>query len=266
MGIYGIDVASYQPDRFSLSVNGKKAEFVFIKATEGISYTNPRFAAQRAWAISNGLRVGYYHFLHAGNAAAQITYFHQFLTRGNYLRSGDMVACDWESYQAGGKTYNASNADKNQFIDNALKAFPESRVLLYCNTYQYKNVEKGSYVGDGLWIAAPSDPDGKPSIKDPWVFQQVGVSGQDIDYCKFATRADLDKWADGKVKKMPNVDPVDGKSQTYREVWETDAAAPPAGHETPENPTWWPMSLLKYACEQIDVLNKKVDDLSKKVQ
>ena len=58
------------------------------------------------------------------------------------------------------------------------------------------------------------------------------------------------------------VDTPDKKDATYRSVWEIDAATPPKGHETEANPTWWPMSLLKYACEQLDVLNKKVDELS----
>lgn len=60
-------------------------------------------------------------------------------------------------------------------------------------------------------------------------------------------------------------DTVAVKSTTYKQVWETDAATPPAGHETDKNKTWAPMSLLKYTCEQIDVLNKKIDALSKKV-
>lgn len=71
-----------------------------------------------------------------------------------------------------------------------------------------------------------------------------------------------------KIKKPEpdkKVDPVEKKSKTYKEVWETDAARPPKGHETDRNPTWWPMSLLRYACEQLDEISKRLDALEKKL-
>jgi GH25 family lysozyme M1 (1,4-beta-N-acetylmuramidase) len=207
--IYGTDVASYQPGEFALSGGGKKYEFVFIKATQGINYVNPDFKAQRAWAIKNGLRVGYYHFLEAGNPTAQAKYFHDFLHRNGYLRPGDMIACDWESYSSSGKTFNATNADKDTFVKNCVSAFPESKVVLYCNTTQWKTRDTTSYCGDGLWIADPSSPDGKPNIKHPWTFQQTAITGnQDVNVGNFSDRAALNKWADAK-RKIP------AESKTY---------------------------------------------------
>lgn len=64
---------------------------------------------------------------------------------------------------------------------------------------------------------------------------------------------------------VPVVDVPDPKSAVYKQVWDTDAAAPPTGHATPENPSWTPMSLLKGIYEQVDALNKKVDALEKKL-
>lgn len=257
--IWGTDVSGYQPDAFDLDKSdGTKYQFVFIKATQGVGYVNPRFKAQRAYAISKGLRVGYYHFLEQGNAIAQVEYFHNFLNSGGYIRPGDMIACDWEGYTKNGQHWNASNSDKDTFIHNALLGFPESRVVLYCNTSQWKNVDKTSVVGDGLWIAAPSDPDGKPSIQHPWVFQQTGIDGQDVDLANFASRAALNTWADGKVK-APVTDAQAPKSVAYKQVWETDAMTPPNGQSTAVNSWWMPQSVLRYAAEQAAEANAKAD-------
>ncbi|MFK0297339.1 GH25 family lysozyme, partial [Streptomyces sp. NPDC090442] len=59
MTVRGIDVSSYQPSTYN--TNGR--DFVFVKATEGTSYINPRQSAQAAQARRNGLVVGFYHFL-----------------------------------------------------------------------------------------------------------------------------------------------------------------------------------------------------------
>jgi LysM repeat protein len=63
----------------------------------------------------------------------------------------------------------------------------------------------------------------------------------------------------------PVVDKPDAKSTVYTQVWETDAAEPPAGHKTEENPTWWPMSILKGIYEKVEGLEKEVAELKKKL-
>jgi len=81
-----------------------------------------------------------------------------------------------------------------------------------------------------------------------------------------AVRNDIaDVLEKGPKASTPVVDTPDKKTASYKEVWETDAATPPKGHETKENPTWWPMSLLKYACEKLDEISARLDALEKKV-
>lgn len=77
----GVDVASWQhPDGSSIDWPAVKADgvsFAFVKATEGVSYTNPYFAADWAASADAGLFRGAYHFARpsAGSAAAQARYF-----------------------------------------------------------------------------------------------------------------------------------------------------------------------------------------------
>lgn len=66
-----------------------------------------------------------------------------------------------------------------------------------------------------------------------------------------AVRNDIGDVLSGKVTPV-----ADDKSATYKAVWETDAATPPAGHATTENPVWWPMSILRGAYEKAERAEK----------
>ena len=71
MVIKGVDVSSYQPSDYST----KGLDFVFIKITEGTSYTNPKWVAQRKTARDAELVTGFYHFGRAGSMKKQADYF-----------------------------------------------------------------------------------------------------------------------------------------------------------------------------------------------
>lgn len=186
MTVKGIDVASYQPT--SYDTDG--ITFVFIKATEGTSYVNPKQAGQTAHAREHNLVCGFYHFLHPGNIAAQARYF---VDRCASL-PGDILACDWESSSAGA----ASGAEKDTFIKAVKELRPDHRVVLYCNTTFWKQRDTTSYAGDGLWIADPSAPTGKPRIQAPWLFHQYSISGgMDRNLANFTSQAALRAWAAG---------------------------------------------------------------------
>jgi lysozyme len=64
-----------------------------LKATEGVGYIDPQFAANRAKAHAAGLIVGLYHFARAGNPAAEAAYF---LHTVGTLRPGEFLVLDWE--------------------------------------------------------------------------------------------------------------------------------------------------------------------------
>lgn len=61
------------------------------------------------------------------------------------------------------------------------------------------------------------------------------------------------------------VDKPDVKTDLYKQVWDLDAATPPAGRATTTNPTWTPMSILKHLADTVDRLEKKVTELEKKL-
>jgi GH25 family lysozyme M1 (1,4-beta-N-acetylmuramidase) len=179
----GIDVSAYQPS--SYDTDGYS--FVFIKATEGRSYINPKLAAQTKHARDADLVVGFYHFLWPGNLAAQAEYF----VRHAPEKGGDILAVDWETT---GEGTHATNAEKDQFIRKVKRLRPNNRVVLYANRHYWLTIDTTSYAGDGLWIADYVSA-GNPRIKAKWRFHQYTDDPLDKNVADFASKAALRTWA-----------------------------------------------------------------------
>jgi GH25 family lysozyme M1 (1,4-beta-N-acetylmuramidase) len=182
--LHGIDVSAYQSSAYDTD----GLSFVFIKATEGRSYVNPRLTAQTKTARDAGLVVGFYHFLWPGNLTAQAEYF----VRHAPDRPGDLLAVDWETT---GEGTHASNAEKDRFIRKVKELRPDNRVVLYCNRHFWLNIDTTSYAGDGLWIADYVTA-GKPRIKAKWRFHQYTSQPHDKNVAHFASKSALKEWAD----------------------------------------------------------------------
>ncbi|MGW1714049.1 glycoside hydrolase family 25 protein [Streptomyces sp. NPDC002156] len=181
----GIDVSAYQSDTYDTD----GLSFVFIKATEGRSYVNPKLTAQTKRARDGGCVVGFYHFLWPGNLTAQAEYFvSQAPERGNR----DILAVDWETT---GDGTHASNAEKDTFIRKVKELRPNNRVVLYTNRNYWLTIDTTSYAGDGLWIADYVTA-GQPRIKADWLFHQYTDDPVDTNVADFTTKAALQKWAD----------------------------------------------------------------------
>ena len=189
MTVQGLDVSGYQSATFSVSGQS----FVIVKATEGTSYVNPRYAAQVAHARSHGVVVGHYHFQHHGNAVAEFEYF----AKHADVRSGDIIALDWE--QKGDST-----ADKDAWLRAAKAHYPHNKVLLYTYTSMWRGVDTSGYVADGLWIADPNHAAGHPAVTHSWVFHQYSTAGG-IDHSigNFADAAALEMWTKSLAPVAP---------------------------------------------------------------
>jgi GH25 family lysozyme M1 (1,4-beta-N-acetylmuramidase) len=180
----GIDVSAYQ----SSSYNTEGISFVFIKATEGRSYVNPKLTAQTKRARDAGLVVGFYHFLWPGNLDAQARYFVSKAPE----KAGDILAVDWETTSDG---THASNAEKDLFIRKVKELRPNNPVVLYCNRNYWLTVDTTSYAGDALWIADYVTA-GKPRIRAKWRFHQYTDDPLDKNVADFSSKAALREWAE----------------------------------------------------------------------
>ncbi|NJP42264.1 GH25 family lysozyme [Actinacidiphila epipremni] len=187
--VNGVDVASYQASDYPTA----GLDFVVVKATEGSSYVNPKHSGQVATARAHGLVVGHYHFVRPGSMSAQVDYF---LAHAG-AKAGDFLALDWEDP-------GVSNADKDAWLHDAKSKVPEHRVIMYSNRDYWLHRDITSYCADGLWIADPSAPKGKPRVEHPWLFHQYSSAGGiDRNVGNFASRAALASWAGARTPKPP---------------------------------------------------------------
>jgi GH25 family lysozyme M1 (1,4-beta-N-acetylmuramidase) len=183
--LHGIDVAEYQSSSYST----EGLAFVMVKATEGVTYINPKMAAQAKQARDAGCVVGFYHFLWPGNLAAQAAYF----VEKCVSHEEDLLVVDWEWTDHHTR---ASNAEKDRFLREIKRLRPKHRVLLYCNRDFWLHHDSTSYAGDGLWIAHHTTM-GKPDIKADWIIHQYSDSNGKLDknVAAFKSTADMHTWA-----------------------------------------------------------------------
>ena len=89
--VAGVDVSNWQGTITWSKVAASGIKFAFVKASEGITYTDAYYASNRANARANGIPVGAYDFAQpsnvAGAAAAEADYF----VRAATPQSGDLL-------------------------------------------------------------------------------------------------------------------------------------------------------------------------------
>jgi hypothetical protein len=212
MGSYGQDWSSYQaaqPDTTGLA-------FAFVKVTEGLSYTNPKWQAQRDHAKAHGLVWGAYHYPHMANSPeAEADYFLSKIA----WQPGDLIVLDWEGYDAANK--GVSRARQRQYKDQWLAyvraRMPGHRVGTYMNVDYWANGAAGP-VGDFLWIATANRPAGSPGITSSWLFHQYSAATVDRDFCPLG-KAELQAWALGVAQADIEEDDMPTAEQIAEAVW-----------------------------------------------
>ena len=180
----GIDVSAFQPvvDWTQIAAAGKT--FAFIKATEGVTYTAPTFAAH--WAGAEGkVRRGAYHFFRSSSAGeAQIQHFFD-VVRTAEAQNGKaelppVLDVEWQrsSDPLGGLTRDAF-ADEVAAAVRELAALSGRRPIVYTSPNFWGLLpERGIEPIADLWVAR-FDVD-KPGITgrwDKWTFWQYSAKG-----------------------------------------------------------------------------------------
>jgi GH25 family lysozyme M1 (1,4-beta-N-acetylmuramidase) len=237
--IKGIDVSAYQSTTYDVT----GLDFVITKVTEGLSYVNPRWTAQRDRAKAAGLVWGAYHYPHMANDP--IAEADRFLAQVAW-QPGDIIVLDWEGYDAANKGVPRARqlAYRDAWLKYVKGKMPQYRVGMYCNVDYWKNVDKTSNCGDFLWIATAGAPAGEPGINYGWTFHQHSTAGGiDHDVANFPTRAALAAWARGLTEEDPMAG-MTGK-ELAQGVWKTDDVLPAGSTEkNKDNKAWTAQTYL----------------------
>ncbi|MFE1145206.1 peptidoglycan recognition protein family protein [Streptomyces rochei] len=176
--------------------------------------------------------------------------------RANHAGSGDDDVLRAVINESRKPTDDEANTDGNRHFYGAefwysgnhamTQAQYETGILLSCAINDFHGWNEESEIGHGEWQPGKWDP---------------GIRSGDMEDMNRVRR---DIAARQKMGPKP-VASNNQKTQTYREVWDLDVAPAPKGHDTGGNKYRAPISLLVWIAEQQDVINKKLDEIMKRL-
>lgn len=193
----GIDISSYQGDVDFAAVKGGGIDFVFAKATEGVSFVDDRFKQYHDGCKEHGIPFGAYHFLRFNcNPVVQAQHFLQTIDscHGDLLPMVDVEVTD-------GATASIITDRLSSFLNEVEKTLNGKRALLYTFYGFWNDTMQGStsFSGHPLWIAeynndsAPTLPAGFKTF-NLWQHSSqghvpgiVGDVDEDVDFSSLST-------------------------------------------------------------------------------
>ncbi len=214
--IYGLDVSHWQGAINWQSVGAAKPAYVYVKATQGAGFVDPRVTRNVNGATNNGIVAGCYHFLSANTAVnSQVDHF--LSVYEPFHNEGRLPPCmdlEWD--------YNGSGVDRwadksKEFIGDKSLAWLEGveaalgvKPIFYTNKNWFENrVGATNKVlnGYGVWMSRYGgySNDAPPMMNEyKWYLWQftdrgtvAGVTG----------RVDVNLSADGFPADLPASDP-----------------------------------------------------------
>lgn len=207
MSAEGIDVSDFQVDLTAHDLSG--LSFAFTKATDGLSITDPHFAANWATIKAARLHRGTYHELQAGLPVSQAAHFLA-VVQGGGLEPGDMLSVVASDYPG------VTDDDVLAFCEAVQHAtHGHNPVLAYTDLSVGANLRRTSAAGFPLWVAWPSPVAPAMPLANwrSWRLWQwgtrfiPGLGNVDADAYN-GTPADMDAWiASYKPKPPPSPKP-----------------------------------------------------------
>lgn len=192
--VKGIDVSNHNGPVDFARACADSIDFVYIKATEGIEYSDAMFAHHFDGAKAAGLKVGAYHYFRFGSPGHLQAY--HFL---NAVRERDLdlpLAIDVEDWLNDEGVPESEVREQLRVMVDAL-ASNGMRVIIYTNKDGYTRYIDSHFPDADLWLCSlsPTPP------QAPWAIWQhshqgtVDGASTPVDVNTFAgTRADFDSW------------------------------------------------------------------------
>ncbi|MCW2724358.1 MAG: putative secreted glycoside hydrolase family 25 [Frankiales bacterium] len=187
----GIDIASYQhPGGAAIdwnAVKGAGSDYAFIKATEGVSYTNPYFAQDWVASYGAGLARGAYHYAQpTANPQTAVDQANAFIAAAGTSREPGAMPPMLDLETANGLTPAQLVTWTQRFLDT-VQQLTGRKALIYTYPYFWKNQmgNSSAFTSYPLFIADYRDLSGnsQPALPLPggwqqWTFWQYSSSGQ----------------------------------------------------------------------------------------
>lgn len=187
--LHGVDI-SHHNEKVDLPLIAKSQAFVFLKATEGLSYVDPTFAARWLGLKLSGAKRGAYHFFRADKDP--IIQARHFCETVGELEENDLpLVLDMETMD--GKRAGAVIIAAQIFLDEIERLSGKTPIIYSGHSFIVELNLPVSFAKYPLWLARYTivTPAAPAPWKD-WMFWQYsenkkinGVSGDcDVNYCK----------------------------------------------------------------------------------
>jgi lysozyme len=207
--LFGIDVSHYQGSINFSSVKSCGANYVFCKATEGTTYTDPNFSTYVPNAKGAGLQTGAYHFAHPASNCANAEADHFWaVAGGRIIADGKSLypMVDFESF-GGHACYSTYTAWFNAWASRV-----KSKTSHFLRPVIYASAGNGMcdlttactlsawvahYNGENLYTGNPWDGCCSccnyvdPCTKNGWTYWQVSSTGS---ICGISGNTDFDAY------------------------------------------------------------------------
>ena len=148
LSIKGIDISNWQDGINLNEVKTQGYEIVYIKATEGQTYIDPCLVSNYNKAVSTGLKIGFYHYLHSNDdGATQAKFFYENIKDKKF---DCKLAIDIEV------TDNQDVLTVNKCIldfANTIKQLTNTDPIIYTNLNFANNILNASVSHLDLWLA-----------------------------------------------------------------------------------------------------------------
>lgn len=207
--LFGIDVSHYQGTITWSSVHNCGAKYAFAKASEGTSYTDPKFSSNMNNGKANGMQMGAYHFARPASNCPNPEADHFWAVAGGKITAdGKSVypMVDFESF-GGHACYGSYTGWFNQWANRVKsKTGHFLRPVIYAsagngmcnlNTSCILSAWVANWNGQNLYTGNPwSCCTGcnyvSPGTKNDWTYWQVSSTGR---ICGISGNCDFDAYA-----------------------------------------------------------------------
>ncbi|MCI2418126.1 lysozyme [Saccharopolyspora sp. K220] len=204
----GIDVSNHNGsiDWSKVAADGKK--FTFVLATDGTSFSNPRYSEQYHGAKGAGLIAGAYHFARPSSSSAEVQ-AERFLNLADYQNDGKTLppVLDLEVDPNSGGCYGLSVDDMHLWtktFNDKVKERTGKDAIIYANPSFWRQCMGGTdtFGGHALWLASYGvDNPTVPNGFNDWDFWQYTDQGQ---VAGISGSTDLNQYREGieRLKQM----------------------------------------------------------------
>lgn len=155
------------------------------KASEGLTFTDPAYAARRARALTvNGLLVGSYHFARKGDGAVQAHYYLSKATPG----PNELLCLDWEDAAV-------PQACAEHFVSHVFEATGKWPVLYSGQSFlgdHFNNSPASPLANCALWVARYG-PD-EPVVPMPWSSWDMWQYSESATVPGVSNKCDCSHW------------------------------------------------------------------------